>query len=79
MVVIPMFFGILFASLLSLTNIVLMPLLAIPMWILLPKYGYNKFISLVCIVPIIGSLAFLILVWIFAFSEMKQSNEAESK
>jgi hypothetical protein len=41
----------------------------IPFWKLLPKFGLNKFISLLCLIPFLNTFVVIILLWVVAFSE----------
>ncbi len=59
--------------------LVIMLIFVVPMWNLLPKFGYSKYISLVCIVPMLGPVAFLVLVWVLAFTKLpKESIEVSN-
>jgi len=43
----------------------------VPMWRLLPQYGYSKWISLIAAVPVFGSIFAIVLLWVLAFSTPK--------
>jgi len=41
----------------------------VPMWRLLPKFGFNKWIAALGFVPMIGSLIMLVMLWVISFRE----------
>ena len=41
----------------------------VPFWKILPRYGINKYVSLICLIPWLGSIASLVLLWIIAFTK----------
>lgn len=41
----------------------------VPMWKLLPKHGYSKWLSCLGFLPILGAFATLVLIWVIAFGK----------
>ena len=48
-------------------------LLVIPFWKILPRYGYNKYLSLLCMIPWIGGVAMIIYLWLIALADGEKS------
>ncbi len=49
--------------------IVLALIWVVPMWKLLPKFGFSKWLSCLGFIPILGAFAVLVLIWVIAFSD----------
>ena len=49
-----------------------------PLWRLLPKFGISKWWACIGFVPVIGSLAVLVFIWIMAFNDPVPTIGAET-
>lgn len=43
----------------------------IPLFRILPRFGFSKWLACLGFIPVVGPIAVLILLWILAFSEAK--------
>lgn len=48
----------------------------VPYWMLLPKFGFSKYLSLLCLIPFLGSFIALIFLWVLAFSHTRNEGDA---